>query len=138
MCCQVLSCDLKLTYEAHPAMKASNIDLRRLCGTGARLVYEARGKAACARVRLDHVAADLEAQVGQSSNDRHRARRFAMALGRGKVGRRHDGVRYRREQEHHAASYAAMVRAAVQKEVHRLLSKRPARRSQGSRGSQGN
>ena len=65
MCCQVLSCDLKLIYDAHPAMKALNLDLRRLCATGARLVYEARGKAACARVRLGHVAADVEAQTRQ-------------------------------------------------------------------------
>ena len=113
--------DLKLVFDAHPALKTRLPVLADVCARSGDLVYAPRSKTRSARVCMRGVSA-VAAQTGPMPEEiwptgNRRAHRFAMAAGCSKSGRRHDGVRYRREQEHHAASYSAMVRADVQKVV---------------------
>ena len=118
-CCnEVASSDLKCIYDAHPALKAFRGCLAALCARSGELSYEPRSGAVPARVRA----------VGQEAVDLHergagpnlsRANRFAAASGSAKSNRRHDGRKYRREQEQHEFWYDQMVRAAVLKALRR-------------------
>ena len=118
-CSEVASADLKSIYDAHLALKAFRGGLSALCARSGELAYEPRSGAVPARVRAVGQEAIAPHQPGAGPNRSRRARRFALAVGSAKSNRRHDGRKYRREQEQHEFWYDQMVRAAVLKALRR-------------------
>ena len=118
-CSEVASADLKSIYDAHPALKAFRGGLSALCARSGELAYEPRSGAVPARVRAVGQEAIALHQPGAGPNRSRRASRFALAVGSAKSNRRHDGRKYRREQEQHEFWYDQMVRAAVLKALRR-------------------